>query len=250
MPDVTYDLKLLGGSRAKWEESPGLRLVYRSIFADLMQSAGSGAVLDIGAGAGFLKIDHPNVTTSDVVKTPFVDCAVSAYEIEALGRRWDAIVAMDVLHHLREPLRFLESASKSLNPGGRVVLVEPAATAFGRWFYRRFHHEPCLPERLTAPYRFEADDREGNFANMGMGWALFRRDRVPVGGHLDQIGLKILSVRYRDVLAYPATGGLSHRQYLPTGILKAVLGIERTLPHWVMSRIGLRMIVVLETTVR
>ncbi|MEZ5275152.1 MAG: methyltransferase domain-containing protein [Opitutaceae bacterium] len=246
MSDVTYDLGLLEGSLAKWNQSSGLRLVYRSIFADMMAAAGSGAVLDIGSGAGFLKIDRPNVTTSDVVKTPFVDCAVSAYEIQALGRQWDAIVAMDVLHHLRKPLNFLESASGSLNPGGRIVLVEPAATGFGRLFYRWFHHEPCQPERLQAPYRFEADDAEGNFANMGMGCALFRRDRVGVGECLKAMGLKFISVRYRDVLAYPSTGGLAHRQILPTWVLKGLLGLERILPQWVLSRIGLRMIVVLE----
>lgn len=250
MSDVTYDLGLLEGSRTKWEQSSGLRLVYRSIFADLMQYAGPGAVLDIGAGVGFLKIDHPNVTTSDVVKTPFVDCAVSAYEIEASGRNWDAIVAMDVLHHLREPLTFLESASRSLKPGGRVVLIEPAATPFGRWFYRRFHHEPCLPGQLASPYRFEADDEEGNFANMGMGWALFQRDRDTMEEQLEGMGLALLSVRYRDVIAYPATGGLSHRQYLPTWALKGLLGVERVLPQWLMRRMGLRMLIVLEARAR
>jgi SAM-dependent methyltransferase len=250
MSDVTYDLGLLEGSRAKWDQSPGLRLVYRSIFADLMQWAGDGSVLDIGAGAGFLKIDYPNVTTSDVVKTPFVDCAVSAYEIEASGRSWDAVVAMDVLHHLRDPIRFLRSASRSLEPGGRIVLIEPAATPFGRWFYRRFHHEPCLPDRLIAPYRFEADDTEGNFANMGMGWALFHRDQEALGKQLEDMGLKVQSVRYRDVLAYPATGGLSHRQFLPTWALRGLLGLERILPQWLLRQVGLRMLIVLETRTR
>lgn len=227
-------------------KSSGLRLVYRSIFAELMKYAGNGTVLDIGAGVGFLKIDHPNVTTSDVVKTPFVDCAVSAYDIEASGCLWDAIVAMDVLHHLREPLRFLASASRSLKPGGRIVLIEPAATAFGRWFYRRFHHEPCLPGQLAAPYRFEADDADGNFANMGMGWALFQRDRDAMEKQLEGMGLTVRSVFYRDLFAYPATGGLSHRQFLPTWVLKGFLGVERVLPQWVLRRTGLRMLIVLE----
>ena len=133
-----------------------------------------------------------------------------------------------------------------MNKGGRLILIEPAATVMGRAFYRLFHQEPCRPDRLGDPYRFEADDDEGNFANMGMGWALFQRDRAAVGERLEQMGLKVQLVGYRDVFAYPATGGLSHRQYLPTGVLRALLRVERALPQWLLRRIGLRMIVVLE----
>lgn len=246
MDDVTYDLGLLEGSRRKWDQSSGLRLVYRSIFSDMMDIAGDGDVLDIGSGVGFLKLDYPNVTTSDVVKTPFVDCAVSAYDIGSSGCRWDAIVAMDVLHHLREPMRFMRSASESLKPEGRIVLVEPAATPFGRWFYRSFHHEPCKPDRLKAPYLFEADDADGNFANMGMGWAMFQRDRASMEPCLATVGLTVRSVRFRDVLAYPATGGLSRSQMLPTAVLRLLLSIERVAPQAVLRCMGLRMIIVLE----
>ena len=246
MTDVTYDLDLLEGSRSKWDRSPGLRLVYRSIFAEIMANTRGSSVLDIGAGAGFLKIDFPQVTTSDVVKTPFVDCAVTAYEIEATGRQWDAIVSMDVLHHLRDPMRFFASAAASLRAGGRVILAEPAATPLGRLFYRLFHHEPCHPNRLQAPYVFEADAPDGSFANMGMGWALFARDRDPVDRRLFEMGLSVRSIRYRDLIAYPATGGLSRRQLLPTAGLAGLLSIERALPQSFLSKIGLRMIVVLE----
>jgi len=246
MEDLTYDLSLLEGSRAKWEKSSGLRLVYRSIFAEIMDAAGEGEVLDIGAGAGFLKIDYPGVTASDVVKTPFVDCAVSAYEIEHIGQLWDAIVAMDVLHHLTDPTRFFRSAAASLKPGGRVVLVEPAATPFGRTFYRLCHQEPCVPDRLRAPYIFEADGDEGSFANMGMGWALFQRDRDAVEGVLAGMNLRMIAVRYRDLLAYPATGGLSRSQLLPTGVLRFLLEVEGRLPQWLLRCLALRMIIVLE----
>ncbi|RKX33925.1 MAG: hypothetical protein DRP71_08795 [Verrucomicrobia bacterium] len=247
MGDVTYDLELLSRSRSKWEGSSGVRAVYRAIFEAAMGFSTSGRVLEIGSGAGFLKEVYPEVVTSDIALTPYVEREVSAYEIEKSIERWGTIIAMDVLHHLREPLRFFESASASLTEGGRLILIEPAGTVMGRAFYRLFHQEPCRPDRLRDPYRFEADDEEGNFANMGMGWALFHRDREEINRRLAAMRLKVVAIRYRDVLAYPATGGLSRRQLLPTSLLRVLLRIERVLPQWALARIGLRMIIVLES---
>jgi len=247
MGDITYDLELLTRSRRKWTRSGGVRAVYRAIFEEAMGFSTSDRVLEIGSGAGFLKEVYPEVVTSDIALTPYVERQVSAYEIEKSGERWGTIIAMDVLHHLREPLRFFESAGASLARGGRLILVEPAGTPMGRIFYRLFHQEPCRPDRLREPYRFEADDGKGNFANMGMGWAMFHRDGVVMDRRLAAFGLKRVAVRYRDVLAYPATGGLSRSQLLPTGVLRVLLRLERILPQWVLTRIGLRMIIVLES---
>lgn len=246
MGDITYDLELLTRSRRKWEGSSGVRAVYRAIFAEAMGFSTSSPILEIGSGAGFLKEVHPEVVTSDIALTPFVEREVSAYEIEKSGERWGTIIAMDVLHHLREPLRFFESASASLTRGGRLILIEPAGTAMGRAFYRLFHQEPCLPSRIDEPYVFEADDEAGNFANMGMGWALFVRDRERLTMSLTEMGLRSIVVRFRDVLAYPATGGLSRNQLLPTFGITSLLAMERVLPQWLLARIGLRMILVIE----
>ena len=247
MADITYDLELLTRSRSKWESSSGVRLVYGAIFEEAMGFSKSNRILEIGSGAGFLKELYPEVVTSDIVLTPYVEREVSAYEIEKSGERWGTIIAMDVLHHLREPLRFFSSASASLTPGGRLILIEPAGTLMGRAFYGLFHQEPCRPDGLRDPYCFEADDEEGNFANMGMGWALFHRDRGEINRRLAAMGLRAVAVRFRDVLAYPATGGLSRNQLLPTGLLRLILSLERVLPQWALARIGLRMVIVLES---
>ena len=53
-------------------------------------------------------------------------------------------------------------------------------------------------------------------------------------------------MRYRDVLAYPATGGFSRRSLLPAGLVRALLAAEGALPQPVLRRLGLRMLVVIE----
>lgn len=42
-----------------------------------------------------------------------------------LGRRFDAALVYDALHHSRNPERVLASAHRALKPGGRILLVEP-----------------------------------------------------------------------------------------------------------------------------
>jgi SAM-dependent methyltransferase len=203
----------------------------------------SGSILEIGSGIGMARAYFPGLVTSDVAPTKFVDLAVSAYAVPE--QQWNNIIAIDMLHHLQEPLRFLASAAKALAPGGRIVLAEPAGTRWGRLFYRWFHHEPCLPEDVRPPFTFKAD-ASGGFANMGIGHVLFGRERELVMAGLRQHQLSLVDVHYRDFLAYPATGGFSRSALLPASILSALLAIERMLPQFLMRRLGLRMIVVLE----
>jgi hypothetical protein len=132
-----------------------------------------------------------------------------------------------------------------LVPGGRIVLAEPAGTWWGCHFYRWFHHEPCRPNEVQPPFSFKPDP-DGGFANMGIGFALFNREREAIIAALGQYHLDLVGVRYRDLMAYPATGGFSRTALLPANMLRALLAVERILPQFVMRHLGLRMIVVLE----
>jgi SAM-dependent methyltransferase len=242
-PALTYDLSLLDRSLAKWQDSPALRAVYADIFAGMRGQLAPGSVLEVGSGIGMARDYFPGVVLSDILPTRYVDRAVSAYEIPR--ENWGNIIATDMLHHLQEPLRFLESAAAALAPGGRIVLAEPAGTAWGRIFYGWFHHEPCRPEDVPRNFRFAADP-DGAFANMGMAYALFDRERAAVAVELRRYGLGLVSVRYRDLLAYPATGGFSRSALLPAGLLRGLLAAERVPPQVLMRFLALRMIIVLE----
>lgn len=242
-PPITYDLTLLEQSLAKWRQSPALRAVYADIFSGMRRALVPGRTLELGSGIGLARDFIPGLVTSDVVATPFVDRAVSAYEIPSEG--WGNLIAFDVLHHLQEPLRFFASAAAALAPGGRVVLAEPAGTPGGRLFYRFFHHEPCRPGLVRPPFVFPAE-ADGSFANMGMAHALFGRHRRLVESRLRELGLKVLAVTYRDLLAYPATGGFSHRALLPASALRGLMALEQRLPQLLLKLVALRVLIVLQ----
>lgn len=245
---LTYDLSLLEASAAKWKGSAALRCVYKDIFSDVAFLLREAPTLELGSGIGIIKDFFPHIVTSDVSATRFVDTSVSAYDIaKPDGSAWRNIVAFDVFHHLRQPLKFLASASAAISTGGHIILIEPAGTAWGRFFYRLFHHEPCLPAKVLPPFDFTGE-AAGEFSNMGMAYAFFSGKRQEIDSNLATLGLEIERVRYRDILAYPATGGFSKPAILPKMILQIVLAIERCFPQAFLKVVSLRMIVILRKT--
>lgn len=245
----TYDLSLLEKSREKWLQSKGLRLYYGSLFEEMQRFMVPGPALELGSGIGQIKAFIPEVKTSEITPTPYAEFVCSAYSIPLAGESvdglWSNILGLDVLHHLCNPLDFFESASRVLKPGGRIVLQDPAATPFGKVFYLLFHNEPTKPAAIRPPFRSKPDEDTGEFANMGTGIALFKHHLDPFRSHLHAFDLELLEVRFRDILAYPATGGFSHRQLLPTSFLKGLLYFESRLPQFILRCLGLRMVIVL-----
>ncbi|MEX0326092.1 MAG: hypothetical protein AB3N33_08400 [Puniceicoccaceae bacterium] len=249
-PPVTYNLDLLASSAGKWQRSAGLRAVYGSIFEAIRAKLAEGPALELGSGIGNLKETLPQVVTSDLVKTQYVDTACSAYDIiqppdDVPGEKWANLIAVDVLHHLCRPFDFFQSASKVLAEDGRIILVEPAATLFGRLFYRLFHEEPIHPFRINPPFEMEPDNETGEFANMGMGVSLFRLNREACRERLSRLGLTVQEVAYRDLWAYPLSGGYSGPQLAPRWLIQPLLGLERFIPQGLMRHLALRMVIVI-----
>jgi hypothetical protein len=83
---------------------------------------------------------------------------------------------------------------------------------------------------------------------MGIAHALFGRERAKILENLKTQGLHPICIRYRDFLAYPATGGFSHSALLPAPVLHGLLAMERLMPQAILRFFALRMIVVLEKT--
>ena len=247
MSDATYDLGLLGQSRSKWESSPGVRAFYGDVFRTVMGVTIPGDSLELGSGIGVIKDFYPEICTSDIEKTSsYIDLALSCYAIEEGGREWDNLIALDVLHHLTRPLDFFRSAASVLRPSGRIVLMEPAATWMGLLFYRLFHHERIEPARLNPPIQFDVDRKEGEFANMGMAVALFQIHHDRMRGILAEMDLELHMIQYRDLVAYPLTGGFRKPQLLPTGCIRALLRAEKAIPQVLLRRLGIRIMIVLE----
>lgn len=177
-------------------------------------------VLEIGSGGGFLKEVLPNVITSDILPLPNVDKVFSAEEMPFDNNSLSGIVMLNVFHHIPRPYLFLKEAERCLAKGGKIVMIEPANSALGRFIYKRFHHEPFDE---TAGREIAAGKPLSN-SNQALPYIYFERDIRQFATDFPK--LKINSVRYHSPFSYVLSGGVSRSAMLPAFCLPLVFFAE------------------------
>jgi SAM-dependent methyltransferase len=185
--------------------------------------------LELGSGGGFIQDVVPHTITSDVIELPGVDRVISAESLPFDAAELANIFLLNVLHHLPDPERFFDEATRVLMPGGRVVMIEPARTLFSRFIYQYFHHEAC--DWRQRDWSRPTGGRLSN-ANSMLPWIIFRRDRAQFDRRFPGLHLE----RYEEFMPfrYLLSGGLSYRQCIPdccyTFIAHAEASIRSTYP--------------------
>jgi SAM-dependent methyltransferase len=155
---------------------------------------------------------------------PDVDKIFSAADMPFENKSVDAFFMFDVLHHIADSRAFFTEALRCLKPGGRIVMIEPANTLWGRFIYKNFHHEEFNTKRgwgleKTGPLS------QGNGA---IPWIIFSRDRKIFEREFPN--LQIVSITRHTPIRYLLSGGLSLRQLVPSFAYPIVKVIE-----WALS---------------
>jgi len=177
----------------------------------------SGDMLELGSGGGYLKERMPAVITSDIMPLECVDQVVSALDLPFEDESLKAIYMLDVLHHLPDIKTFLNEAARTLVPGGRIILLEPANTCWGRFIFTHFHHEPFEPTAVdwTLP-----EGGPMSMANGALPWIVFQRDLEEFNRAFPTLRLK--QQHFVHPLLYLLSGGVSMKQLLPDCCLPGV----------------------------
>jgi SAM-dependent methyltransferase len=191
---------------------PFLGKVYQEWYREIADSlpAGDGAIVELGAGAGFLADRIPNLTTSDLMLLPGIDIVADAQQLPFADRSLRAIVMINLLHHLHDPARFLERAARAVRPGGLLSMVEPWVSPWSRFVYGRLHHEPFDP---TAAAWKRASGGPLSSANGALPWMIFHRDRRSFEQQLPH--WKVERIRPMMPFRYLLSGGVSLRSLMP-----------------------------------
>ena len=108
-----------------WKQKPVLRLLYTAWYCDIARWLQPGRTLEVGGGTGNLKEFAPSVVCTDIVKLPWVDAVVDAQQLPFAKSSLANIVVFDALHHLENVRYFFDEALRVLQPGGRVIIMDP-----------------------------------------------------------------------------------------------------------------------------
>ncbi len=232
--------------RQVWDSNEAVRTLYRRWYGQVktkLPDPALGPWLELGSGPGFAREIIPELQLSDIVKAPWHQHEIAAESLPFPDGSLGAIVLFDVLHHLREPARFLGEAVRVLRPGGRVVLIEPYVGPLSFPVYKLLHQERCdfALDPLGSELATSADPFDGNQA---VPTRLFYRQRAELERRFPE--LQLLEVEPLAGPSYPASGGLSRRPLLPMPLWKALLHLEDRLPAAVFRILGFRLLAVLQ----
>src|SRR5262245_26682199 len=136
MPKETYaDYRQeLAFQKQIWEHKASLRAIYARWYRRIVEALSPRRpVVEIGSGCGNFKASFKDVIATDVILGgPWIDCRADAHALPFAACSVGNFVLIDCLHHLPRPLRFLRQAKQALQPGGRIVIFEPALTPWAR----------------------------------------------------------------------------------------------------------------------
>ena len=222
---------------------PFLESVYRSFYREVVRNLPAprtGIIVEIGSGAGFLNDILPDVVTSDVMPIDNIDVCFSGHAMPLHDGSIDALVMVNVFHHIPDTLAFLREASRCLVPGGRLVMVEPANTPWSRFVFRTFHHEAFDPQ---AGWGLSTSGPLSS-ANGALPWIVFERDR-----HERLVrecpSLRVASIAYHSPFRYLISGGLTLRQLAPSSWFPVCTFLEWALTPF-MRVLGMFMTITVE----
>jgi len=234
----------LADHRRVWERKAVLRVVYEDFYDRIAAACGAGLTIEIGGGIGNFKRRLADVMATDIQCAPWLDCVADAQRLPFADACAANIVMVDVLHHLEFPLVFFREAARVLRPGGRALMVEPAITWGSSLFYRLFHHESV---RTSAEVLGDGDPdprRDPYASNQAVPTLLATRDRERF--HRLFPALRIASVQWFSLGAYPLSGGFQSWSLISVGAARRLLRIERALEPILGRLAGFRMLLIIE----
>ena len=211
------------------QEKSFLRQIYQEWYQSLalVLPPGEGAVLELGAGAGFMKDFIPELITSEVFHCPNISAVLDALRLPFAGKSLRGIVMTDVFHHIPQPRFFFSEAARCVRAGGVVAMIEPWVTSWSRFVYTRLHHEPFHPEIQSweLPIRGPLSG-----ANGALPWIIFARDRRQFEREFPE--WKIEFIKPIMPFRYLVSGGISLRGLTPGWSFGLWRQIENTLACW------------------
>jgi Methylase involved in ubiquinone/menaquinone biosynthesis len=168
-----------------------------------------GKIVELGSGGGFLKELMPTIISSDIIPLPTNDLTFSALSMPFDDDSISGLFMVDTFHHLPDASLFLSEADRVLKENGKLIMIEPANSLWGRLIFSNLHHEPFNPKgNWQIP-----DSGPLSGANISLPWIVFVRDKAIFNKEFPKLGIE--EITFHTPLRYLLSGGVSFKQFVP-----------------------------------
>jgi SAM-dependent methyltransferase len=234
----------IGGHLDVWNRKPVLRAIYNDFYERIVAACLPGLTIEVGGGIGNLKQRLPQAVATDIQFGPWLDCVADAQRLPFGSAIAANIVMVDVLHHLEFPPLFFREAERVLEPGGRIIMVEPAVTWGSTLFYRLIHHEPVRTRADPLAEGTPDPGRDPYYSNQAVPTLLATRHRDRFRSLFPN--LRISRIDWFSLAVYPLSGGFKRWSLISDRVARQVLWVERAVEPAIGRWAGFRMMLVVE----
>ena len=223
------------------KEKPFLRKLYKEWYSLVYQYLINvkHPILEIGSGGGFLEEFIPGLIKSEILRIKDLTMVLDAQSLPFKKGSLQAIVMLDVLHHLPNTCMFFNEAIRCLKPNGRIVMIEPWATTWSTFFFTKFHHEAF--NKQAKKWEFPSKGPLSS-ANGALPWIIFSRDRKKFEQDFPKLSIKAINLMMP--FAYILSGGVSMRSIIPGCCYQITRKVEHFLTPWICKFAMFALIVV------
>lgn len=242
------DPRLIAHKQA-WRNKPSLRALYGDYYRRLLDALPvNGTYLDVGAGSGHSRdpLTGQDVTRLDILPSPWVDVTGDAHALPFADQRFDGLLLIDVLHHLRDPKTFFAEAARVLKPGGRLAMIEPGITPLSWLFYTFLRHEPVDMSGNPMEKQNYGSGDDPFESNQAIPTLLFRHQEHRIALNEAVPSLRVMDRQWLSLFAYPLTGGFKRWTLLPERLVAPLLRLEDKILPGLGALMGFRLFIVLE----
>jgi SAM-dependent methyltransferase len=192
------------GYAAYSADAPQLARTFRAKLTELLRHGTVSDLLEIGCGPGYFLREAQRAGIRNVVgvdRNPWgveearrndLEAYVGSIDALSRARQFDAVVMLDLLEHIIDPVAFLADVHAHLRPRGRVFIMTPnirsllAFVSGRRWVSFKipehvYYYSPRSIRRLLARCGFEVMSCRGTGQYVTVAFLLDRLRRLAPG---------------------------------------------------------------------
>jgi len=214
--------------RKIWKRKAILRRIYFDKWDKMMKFSKKGKTLEVGSGPGTFKEYCPKAISLDVVANPWIDVVSDGRHIPFKDNSIDTIIFVDVLHHMTDPIFFLQEAQRVLKNGGRLIFEEPYISKLSHIIYS-LHHEGMDMDCDRRNYKLDSQ-KKALEADLAVATIMFGRDFNRVKKTIPM--LKLVYLNKCDFFFHFLYGNFSYQQIIPSFFYHPLKLLEKILGNF------------------